>query len=315
MSYVPPGASREHHFADVNERAAVEEKYIKDCKLQAVINSLSGGIDSTTSALIAKKSCPNGAIGIILPCSSEDELKGERLKDIVDAHRVADHLNMPVVEVNLSSLWKAMADTYAKAAREMSEKSGLPLDEKKLNWAINNLKPTLRLSCGGFFADAFGGITQGTDNAVENFLGYFSIRGDGIADRQPIRDCTKAEVRQIAQTGGFPEDLVTRIPTAGLWPGQTDEGELGFKYDEADAFLVWVLERHVEATQNSKSAAGWLDDTMTVIPEAIDAILAHSSLPVAPESAKKIIAQNRKTQFKRKSHDLQIILQKRKLIA
>lgn len=297
---------QKQHVATVAERAAAERAYMEQGGIKTLVNSLSGGIDSTTSALISKQAAPEGVIGLILPCSTEEELQGERLQDIVDAQRVADHLDVPTVTVNLSHLWQQAIDLYTASAREMAQKRGVPLNEAKLNWAINNLKPTLRMMTSGFFADAFQGLMMGTDNAIENFLGYFSIRGDGVADRQPIRDCTKAEVRELAASGGFPDDLVQRVPTGGLWPGQTDEGELGFSYNDADRFFVWLLEKHMQSPV--------MDETMTVRAEAVDRILAEPDLPISQEVARKIIAQNRRTAFKRRADDLQNVLIKRHLV-
>ncbi|HWI53654.1 MAG TPA: NAD(+) synthase [Symbiobacteriaceae bacterium] len=295
-----------HHVAGVAERADGERAYMQKSGIKTFINSLSGGVDSTVSAVISKAAAPEGSLGLILPCSPPEELEGERKQDIIDGQRVADHLGIPAVVINLSELWSQATALYTEAAREMAAKRGVPLDEAKLKWAVNNLKPTLRMMTAGFFADAFQGLMMGTDNAIENFLGYFSIRGDGVADRQPIRDCTKAEVRALAAAGGMAEDLVKRVPTAGLWPGQTDEGELGFAYDEADAFFVWLLEQHL--------ATPIMDEYMTVKAEAVDAILAHPALPVSVDSARKIIAQNRRTAFKRKSDDLRNLLIRRGLI-
>jgi len=297
---------KQHYVASVAERAAKERAYMQKSGIKTLINSLSGGVDSTASALISKEAAPEGTLALILPCSTPEELTGERLKDVQDAQRVADHLGIPAVTINLSGLWEQAVALYTQAAREMAAKRGVPLNEAKLNWAINNLKPTLRMMTAGFFADAFEGLMMGTDNAVENFLGYFSIRGDGVADRQPIRDCTKAEVRQLAASGGFDEDLVQRVPTAGLWPGQTDEGELGFTYADADKFLLWILEKHLETPV--------LDETMTVKEEAVEAVLTDPTLPVSVEVAKKIIAQNRRTSFKRRADDLAKILRARRLV-
>lgn len=297
---------KQHYVASVAERAAKERDYMQKSGIKTLINSLSGGVDSTAAALVSKEASPEGTLALILPCSTPEELTGERLKDVQDARRVADHLGIPAVTINLSGLWEQAVALYTQAAREMAEKRGIPLNEARLNWAINNLKPTLRMMTAGFFADAFEGLMVGTDNAVENFLGYFSIRGDGIADRQPIRDCTKAEVRQLAASGGFDEDLVQRVPTAGLWPGQTDEAELGFTYADADKFLLWILEKHLETPV--------LDETMTVKEEVVEAILGDPTLPVPVEVARKIIAQNRRTSFKRRADDLEKILRARKLI-
>jgi len=295
-----------HHVAGVAERAAGERAYMQKSGIKTFINSLSGGVDSTVSAVISQAAAPEGSLGLILPCSPPEELEGERKQDIIDGQRVADHLGIPAVMINLSDLWSQATALYTEAAREMAAKRGVPLDEAKLKWAVNNLKPTLRMMTAGFFADAFQGLMMGTDNAIENFLGYFSIRGDGVADRQPIRDCTKAEVRALAAAGGMAEDLVKRVPTAGLWPGQTDEGELGFTYGEADAFFVWLIEHQLTTPV--------MDEYMTVKAEAVDAILANPALPVSVDSARKIIAQNRRTAFKRKSDDLRNLLIRRGLI-
>lgn len=297
---------KQQYVAPVSERAGELRAYMEHGGIKTLINSLSGGIDSSLSALISQEAAPQGAIGLILPCSSEAELQGERGQDIVDGHRVANQLGMPAITVNVSELWQQAVALYSEAAGQMAAKRGVPLDERKLAWAVNNLKPTIRMMTAGFFADAFGGIMLGTDNAIENFLGYFSIRGDGVADRQPIRDCTKAEVRTLAASGGFPADLVGRTPTAGLWPGQTDEGELGFSYDQADAFFTWLLEVHLKTPV--------MNEYMTVTEAGTDILLGAPDLPVPGESARKMIAQNRRTHFKRKADDLEAVLRRRRLI-
>jgi len=290
----------------VAERAEIEATYLKENGLKSMINCLSGGIDSSVSGIISSKATKN-AIGLLLPCSSKEEMTGERLKDIEDAKRVADHAHIPHVVVNLCDLWMSVCELYVEKAREMSQKSGIVLDESKLKWAKNNLKPTLRMMTAGFFADAFQGLMIGTDNAIENFLGYFSVRGDGIADRQPIRDCTKKEVRELAASCDLANDLINRIPTAGLWPGQTDEDELGFSYNDADLFFLWILNLHLKEKVV-------LDEYMTVIKSCVQFIVEHSKLPVSQDVANKIISQNRRTAFKRKADDLKVVLTKRGMI-
>ena len=290
----------------LDERAAREAEYLESSGRRALICSLSGGVDSAASALVAGRAAAGRAVALLLPCSSAKELSGERGKDIVDAQRVADALDMPAAVINLSELWQAAVALYTAAARDLATRRGIALDEGRLQWAVNNLKPTLRMMAGGFFADALDGLTVGTDNAIENFLGYFSVRGDGIADRQPLRDCTKAEVRELAASGGLPQDIVERTPTAGLWPGQTDEGELGFSYDEADRFFLWVLERHLRQPA--------MDETMTVLEGEVGDLLAAPDLPVSAAAASRIIEQNRRTAFKRTAQDLQTVLRRRGLM-
>lgn len=298
-------AGSAQRVAGVDERAAAERNYAREAGRDAFICSLSGGVDSASSALIAHRALPGRAVALMLPCSSAEELRGERGQDIVDARRAAAAIGMPEVTIDLSELWRQAVTLYEDALVRLAATHGIAADPAKLAWAVNNLKPTLRMMTAGFFADALQGLMMGTDNAIENFLGYFSVRGDGIADRQPIRDCTKAEVRALAKAGGLAEDLVQRTPTAGLWPGQTDEGELGFSYDQADAFFVWLLDRHAEHAV--------LDTTMTVVPSAVDMLTARADLPVPAGVAGRIIAQNRRTQFKRRTGDLEAVLARRGL--
>lgn len=292
---------RQHQVAPVSARAAQERAYMEAGGRKTLINAVSGGVDSTLSALITHEAAPGRAFALLLPCSEE----AERNADLVDGQRVADHVGMPAVTINLVDLWRQAIHLYTAAAQEMAAKSGVALDEARLTWAINNLKPTLRMSAAAFFADAFDGLTIGTGNAIEHFLGYFSIRGDAVSDRQPLRDLTKAEVRELTASGGFADDLVNRVPTAGLWEGQTDEQELGFSYTDADRFFVWLLDRHLEMD--------WLEPTLTIKAEAVEAILGDPSLPVSLAVAQKIVAQNRRTAFKRRPEDLALMLRRRGL--
>ena len=300
-----PDETVEQKIEGLDARAQREREYLSSAGREALICSLSGGVDSATTAAVAQRAAPGRAVALLLPCSSEEELQGERGKDIVDGQRAADHLGLPAVTINLSELWRLTSATLAGHAQRMAAVSGIALDDKQIEWAVNNLKPTLRMMAAGFFADAFRGLTMGTDNAIENFLGYFSVRGDGIADRQPLRDCTKGEVRELARESGLPADLVDRTPTAGLWPGQTDEGELGFTYDQADRFFLWLLDRHC--------AQPVFEETLTVRPDAIDGILAAADLPVPRDAAARMIATNRRTRFKRTPHDLAHVLERRGL--
>jgi NAD+ synthase len=213
---------------------------------------------------------------------------------------------MPAAVLDLTAPWQAIVDTCVDAVATLAAELGLDVADGRLEWARNNIKPALRMAAAGFVADALGGLTIGTSNAIEYFLGYFSIRGDAVADRQPLRDLTKGEVRAVAAHGGFPDDLVARTPSAGLWPGQTDENELGFGYDDADRFFLWLLARHSEAPV--------LDTTLTVLPDAADALLARPDVPIPLTVARLIIARNSQTAFKRRSGDLERLLVARGLL-
>src|SRR5207247_679465 len=77
-------------------------------------------------------------------------------------------------------------------------------------------------------------------NKSELRTGYFTKFGDGAADFLPIGDLYKTQVREMARYLALPPEVVEKVPTAGLWPGQTDEGEIGISYDELDRILLGI---------------------------------------------------------------------------
>ena len=87
------------------------------------------------------------------------------------------------------------------------------------------------------FANLLGYRVLGTGNLDELTIGYFTKYGDGGADLLPLGSLTKGEVRDLARELGVPARIVDKPPSAGLWAGQTDEGEMGLTYEQFDAFL------------------------------------------------------------------------------
>ena len=59
----------------------------------------------------------------------------------------------------------------------------------------------------------------------------------GGVDFLPIGDLYKTEVWELAKFLGVPERIVKKTPSAGLWVGQTDEGEMGITYVKLDTIL------------------------------------------------------------------------------
>lgn len=86
-------------------------------------------------------------------------------------------------------------------------------------------------------------LVLGTSNKTELILGYFTKYGDGGVDLEPLGDLYKTQVRQLARYLGISGPIINRPPSAGLWPGQTDEGELGINYEELDKILYCMFEK------------------------------------------------------------------------
>ena len=87
-----------------------------------------------------------------------------------------------------------------------------------------------------------GGLVIGTGNKTEILLGYTTLYGDAASALNPLGDLYKTQVRQLARHVGVPERIVVKPPSADLWPGQTDEGELGFTYAEVDRLLYLLVD-------------------------------------------------------------------------
>ncbi|MHA1479713.1 MAG: NAD(+) synthase, partial [Promethearchaeota archaeon] len=77
-------------------------------------------------------------------------------------------------------------------------------------------------------------------NRAELAIGYFTKYGDGAADFEPMASLYKQEVRNIARILNIPEKIIIKAPSAGLWPGQTDEGEIGLSYDVIDEIIYRI---------------------------------------------------------------------------
>jgi len=105
------------------------------------------------------------------------------------------------------------------------------------NLVYGNLKPRLRMATLYYFANLKKAMVVGTTNRTELEIGYFTKYGDGGVDIEPIADLFKSEIYAMAERLKIPSDIMEVAPTAALWPGQTDEKELGLDYFQLDTAL------------------------------------------------------------------------------
>jgi NAD+ synthase len=92
-------------------------------------------------------------------------------------------------------------------------------------------------------SEVFHGLAVGTGNKTEILLGYTTLYGDSACAINPVGDLYKTQIRQLAREIGIPAVIIDKPPTADLWLGQTDEGELGFTYDEVDQLLYMLVDQ------------------------------------------------------------------------
>jgi NAD+ synthase len=126
-------------------------------------------------------------------------------------------------------------------------------DEAALNVRRGNVMARQRMIVLYDRSAAFDALVIGTSNKTEALLGYGTLHGDMASAIAPIGDLYKTQLRAVAGELGVPEEVVAKPPSADLWPGQTDEGELGRSYDALDRVLFalvdrrWTIDRCVAA--------------------------------------------------------------------
>ena len=98
-------------------------------------------------------------------------------------------------------------------------------------------------------SQAWDALPIGTSNKTEALLGYTTLWGDMACAVNPIGDLYKTQVRQLARHLNIPDQIITKAPTADLWQGQTDEGELGFTYADVDQLLYRLVDQRWSAEQ------------------------------------------------------------------
>jgi NAD+ synthase len=189
------------------------------CK--GVVVGMSGGLDSSVAAVLCQRAFPKDCLGVLMPCGSSPE-DGEH------ARLVASKFSLPTKVVVLDSVLDALLGVLPS----VGEVSGLSQRVKA------NLKVRLRMLTLYYFANQLEYMVVGASNRSELATGYFTKYGDGGADILPLGNLVKGQVKELAQFLGIPQLIIDKPPSAGLWPGQTDEGELGFSYEELDRYLV-----------------------------------------------------------------------------
>ena len=188
---------------------------------RAVLN-LSGGIDSAVSFALAVEALgPQNVLAIRLPykTSSADSLEHAQL--LIDQFG-SQSVTIPITE---------MVDPLIAGEPDMSEvRKG-------------NIMARLRMIAAYDQSESFKGLVVGTGNKTEILLGYTTLYGDSACALNPIGDLYKTQVRQLARALNIPEVIVAKPPSADLWTGQTDEGELGFTYEEVDKLLYLLVDQ------------------------------------------------------------------------
>ncbi len=194
---------------------------IQRAGLQRAVMGLSGGLDSALTCFLAAEALgPQNVLAIRLPykSSSQDSMD--------DAQAVIDKTGVQSTTIPISP----MVDPLIGQFPDMdSIRKG-------------NIMARMRMIVWYDQSAAFEGLVIGTGNKTEILLGYTTLYGDSGVALVPLGDLYKTQVRQLAAAVGVPEQILQKPPSADLWIGQTDEGELGFTYAEVDRLLYLLVD-------------------------------------------------------------------------
>jgi NAD+ synthase len=187
--------------------------------LAGYVVGLSGGVDSAVSAALAAAAVgPDCVLALALPGPTSSPAS------VRDAEAVAETFGLRLEKVDLGP-----------AAERLAETLGARGDRVR----FGNLMARLRMVVLFDRARTVPALVLGTSNKSEILLGYSTLFGDAAASVQPLGDVWKTHIFELAHALGVPEVVVAKAPTADLWPGQTDAGELGFDYPTVDPVLHW----------------------------------------------------------------------------
>ncbi len=194
---------------------------VEAARCKGVVVGISGGLDSSVLVVLCQRAFPQNTLGVIMPCHSQPE-------DKAHAEEVASKFSISTTEVVLDDIFATLLQTLPDCKA----------DPALSHLAQANLKARLRMLTLYYIANQLGYMVAGSGNRSEISTGYFTKYGDGGVDIMPLGNLVKAQVKELAHFLGIPKPVIEKPPSAGLWKGQTDEGEMGFSYAELDRYLL-----------------------------------------------------------------------------
>jgi len=230
------------------------KRKVEEANAKGVVIGLSGGLDSTTTLFLCVEALGKDKVfGLMLPS------RINKKHDTEDAIEVCKKLEVRYRVIEIDTILECFENV-------------LDLSDRLVK---GNLMARIRMCILYYFANRDKLLVMGTGNKSEYLQGYFTLHGDVACDLMPLGNLYKTEVKRLAEEIGVPKKIIQKIPSAGLWEGQTDEEELGISYEELDRVLP-LLEKNV----------------------SVDEI--HRNTKIDKEKIGSVKKKMKKTEFKRK---------------
>jgi len=196
------------------------KSYVEKSEAEGTVIGLSGGVDSSTVAVLAAKAIGRQKIlGIMLP-----EREMHNTDDMKYARLVAEKFGLKTETIDITNTLQVFYNST-------------PIFDPTDRVSKGNIKARTRMIYIYYYANRLGMLVCGSSDKSETMMGYFTKWGDVAADISPIMDLYKTQVRKLAEHLGLPEEVVAKPSSPALWPGQLAEEELGVKYEQLDLIL------------------------------------------------------------------------------
>jgi len=197
---------------------------------ERIVLGLSGGVDSAAVAFLCARAVgADNLLAIRMPFRTSSDASE------TDALRVVSALGCRTERVDITPMAEPML--------ALIDQPEQPVGGDVLNVRRGNVMARQRMIVVYDRSAAFDALVAGTSNKTEALLGYGTLHGDMAAAFAPIGDLYKTQLRSVAAELGVPREILDKPPSADLWPGQTDEGELGRSYDLLDRSLFALVDR------------------------------------------------------------------------
>ncbi len=228
--------------APVARRLAVDfiREQLRQAGFDRLVLGLSGGIDSALVAFLAAEAvAPERLLCVLMPYRTSAASSRR------DAERVVRRLGCASRLLDISPIVDGYFGTDQTGSAGALGADGPTASARRRG----NFMARARMAVLYDLSVVWNGLVIGTGNKTEALIGYTTLYGDNASAFNPIGDLYKTQVRQLARAVGVPDAILRKAPSADLWPGQTDEDEVGFDYGTIDRLLFWLIDRRRTADE------------------------------------------------------------------
>lgn len=198
---------------------------IQRAGFEKAVIGVSGGVDSALSCVLTARALgPENVLALFLPYVTTSAESQQHAQAIIESTGVKSE-TLPITPMVEPLLTNIPEDEQVRRGNIMARMRMIVLYDRSVS---------------------FNGLVIGTGNKTEILLGYTTLYGDSACAINPLGDLYKTQVRQLARALTIPAEIIEKPPSADLWSGQTDEGELGFTYEEVDRLLVLLVDNRYD---------------------------------------------------------------------